>query len=201
MVDSGVRRASVPRWTQWIRWIVVAAVIGAALGVVWALLAPPRHLGVLGDGRAAVLTGESLHRFDAVALFVLVTAAAGVVGATAVWRAAEGTIGRATGVVASAAVGSVSAAGVGLGLAALRFPNAAATDAADAAGTVVALAPGLVTPMAVLLAPLAAAVTLVVLVAFAPDDSDDDRDDDRDDDAGDEAVATDGPDGPVSPAA
>ncbi|AMY19309.1 MULTISPECIES: DUF2567 domain-containing protein [Nocardiaceae] len=202
MVETGVR-TSVPGWTQWThstqwaRWTVVAAVVGALLGVGWALLVPPRHVGVLGDGRAAVLTGESLHRFDAVALFALVTAAAGVVGAAAMWRAGQGTPRRALGIVASAAVGSVSAAGVGLGLAAWRYP-----DAADAAaGTVVALAPDLATPMAVLPGPLAAAVTLVVLVAFAPDDTDDDTDTaGADGPEGDD----DGPgkdDGPVSPAA
>lgn len=202
MVETGVR-TSVPGWTQWThstqwaRWTVVAAVVGALLGVGWALLAPPRHVGVLGDGRAAVLTGESLHRFDAVALFALVTAAAGVVGAAAMWRAGQGTPRRALGIVASAAVGSVSAAGVGLGLAAWRYP-----DAADAAaGTVVALAPDLATPMAVLPGPLAAAVTLVVLVAFAPDDTDDDTDTAG---AGGPEGDDDGPgkdDGPVSPAA
>ncbi|MGN7131943.1 DUF2567 domain-containing protein [Rhodococcoides corynebacterioides] len=193
MVDTGVRRASVPRWTQWARWTVVAAAVGAVLGLAWAQLAPPRHVGVLGDGRAAVLTGESLHRFDAVALFALVTAAAGVVGAAAVWRSVGGTPRRALGIVVSAAVGSVCAAGVGLGLAALRFPGA--TDATDAAaGTVVALAPELATPMVVVPGPLAAAVTLVVLVAFAPDDPDDPDDPDP-------ADRDDAPDTPVSPVA
>ncbi|MFC3965912.1 DUF2567 domain-containing protein [Nocardia jiangsuensis] len=66
---------------------VGALVAGALLGVAWGFLAPAERLVVVTDGRGAPLTGESLHRFDALAIFVCFGAGLGLVSAVAVWRA------------------------------------------------------------------------------------------------------------------
>ncbi|UGT60772.1 DUF2567 domain-containing protein [Nocardia asteroides] len=62
-------------------------VAGALLGVAWGFLAPAERLVVVTDGRGAPLTGESLHRFDALAIFVCFGAGLGLVSAVAAWRA------------------------------------------------------------------------------------------------------------------
>ena len=143
------------------------ALIGIAVGVLWALLAPVEHVAAVGDGRAIVLTGESDHRFDALALFLCVTAAAGVLTTVAVWaRVDERGPRLVIDVVAASALASAAAIGAGLAVGAVRYPSA------DGAlrGEVVALAPGVSTPLAVLAQPLAAAVTLVLVTALSPSD-------------------------------
>ncbi|WP_216898026.1 DUF2567 domain-containing protein [Nocardia alni] len=68
-------------------WMVLAVLLVSAVGgVVWALLAPAERVLVVEPGRGAALTGESSHRFDAIALFVCVALITGLLTAVAVWR-------------------------------------------------------------------------------------------------------------------
>ncbi|MBY6681623.1 DUF2567 domain-containing protein [Rhodococcus sp. BP-316] len=150
-----------------IRIVLATAVVGAVLGILWALLAPVEHVAAVGDGRAIVLTGESDHRFDALALFLCVTAAAGVLTTVAVWaRVAERGPRLVLDIVVASALASAAAIGAGLAVGAVRYPSA------DGAlrGDVVALAPGVSTWLALLAQPLAAAVTLVLVTALSPSD-------------------------------
>lgn len=62
-------------------------VLSVLLGIGWGLLAPAERLLVVSEGRGAPLTGESMHRFDALALFLCAGAGLGTVSAAAVWRA------------------------------------------------------------------------------------------------------------------
>ncbi|KAA8884106.1 DUF2567 domain-containing protein [Nocardia colli] len=67
--------------------VAVAVIVVSALGGIgWGLLAPTEQLFVVEPGRGAVLTGESVHQFDAVAMFVCFGAVAGVLSAVATWR-------------------------------------------------------------------------------------------------------------------
>lgn len=67
--------------------VAVALIVVSALGGIgWGLLAPTEQLFVVEPGRGAVLTGESVHQFDAVAMFVCFGAVAGVLSAVATWR-------------------------------------------------------------------------------------------------------------------
>ncbi|MGY4102194.1 DUF2567 domain-containing protein [Nocardia sp. R16R-3T] len=73
--------------------IAVAVVLLSALGgVVWAFIAPTEQYLVVkarADGvpaKGAALTGESVHRFDALAIFVCIGAVLGVLTAIGVWR-------------------------------------------------------------------------------------------------------------------
>ena len=50
----------------------VTIALSAVGGLLWGFLAPSQQLLVVAQDRGATLTGESLHRFDALALFVLV---------------------------------------------------------------------------------------------------------------------------------
>lgn len=66
--------------------VLVVLLVSAIGGVVWAVLAPTERVVVVQPGRGAALTGESAHRFDAMALFVCVAMVVGVLTAAAVWR-------------------------------------------------------------------------------------------------------------------
>jgi hypothetical protein len=67
--------------------IVVALLIVSALGgVVWGFLAPTEQLFVLKPGKGSTLTGESVHQFDALAIFVCIGAVTGVLSALGAWR-------------------------------------------------------------------------------------------------------------------
>lgn len=137
------------------------------MGVLWGILAPPERLLVVAPDRGVALTGESLHRFDAIGMFVCAGLVVGILTAVAAW-----TLRRSRGPVTFGAVlaGSAVGAGVmalaGLGVAALRFPHPAAT----ATGTIVAVAPGIGTLLALIFQPLAASVVTLVLAALNPYD-------------------------------
>lgn len=80
---------------------VVAA--GLPLGVLWAFLAPGVGTVVLAGGASGALPGENDHAFDAVAVFVLLVAAFGVIAGVVAWRrrAVRGPVALASVVLAS----------------------------------------------------------------------------------------------------
>ncbi|QLY34453.1 DUF2567 domain-containing protein [Nocardia huaxiensis] len=64
----------------------VLGVVSALAGVAWAYLAPAERLLVVEPDRGAALTGESAHRFDAAAIFVLIGLVTAVLTTAAAWR-------------------------------------------------------------------------------------------------------------------
>ncbi|WP_069164413.1 DUF2567 domain-containing protein [Nocardia altamirensis] len=67
--------------------IAVATVLFSALaGIGWGLVAPTEQLFVVEQGRGALLTGESTHQFDGLAMFLCFGAVVGVLTAVAAWR-------------------------------------------------------------------------------------------------------------------
>lgn len=143
---------------------VVAA--GAIAGIVWGLLAPAQHFLVVSGGGAVSLTGESIHQFDAVALFLCLGLIVGVLSAVAVWtrRALRGVV-PFLGLLVGSLVGAATTAVVGLGVVGLRFPSLTDLEI----GQIVAATPGLGTALALIAQPLAASVVYAGLVAFSPD--------------------------------
>lgn len=143
---------------------VVAA--GAIAGIVWGLLAPAQHFLVVSGGGAVSLTGESVHQFDAVALFLCLGLIVGVLSAVAVWtrRALRGVV-PFLGLLVGSLVGAATTAVVGLGVVGLRFPSLTDLEI----GQIVAATPGLGTALALIAQPLAASVVYAGLVAFSPD--------------------------------
>ncbi|MGU3431448.1 DUF2567 domain-containing protein [Actinomycetes bacterium M1A6_2h] len=149
--------------------IAVAAVVvvSALAGVVWGILAPTEHLMVVEENRGILLTGESAHRFDALALFVCMSIGLGVVIGIGSWfaKAARGPA-MTIALIASSLVGTVVAAGVGLAVGRWRHPHVTSPPVGD----VVSFAPGLSTPVAVLAQPLVVALIVVVLASLSRSD-------------------------------
>ncbi|WP_415976820.1 DUF2567 domain-containing protein [Rhodococcus sp. 077-4] len=163
---------------------VLVAVVGISVavsamgGLLWGFLAPAQQLLVVAPDRGAALTGESLHRFDGLALFSFVSLALGVVVPIGwwLWRSERGP--RLFGAVfVGALVGSIAALLVGNGIAALRFPKA--TD--PAVGSIVTVAPSIETPLALIVQALTASLVVLLLAAMNPNDNLQHTDPDPDD--------------------
>jgi hypothetical protein len=147
--------------------IVIAATtagVSVLVGVVWAFLAPAEHLLVVSEGRGVALTGESLHQFDASAVFIWLALIVGVLSA---WLAR---LSRGPYALGGLIVGSAAGAGlmalVGSGVTKLRFPTADN----PAVGEIIARAPNIGTLLVLLFQPLAACVVTLVLAVLNPYD-------------------------------
>ncbi|GLZ42128.1 DUF2567 domain-containing protein [Actinokineospora sp. NBRC 105648] len=139
------------------------ALFGLAVGWLWSRLAPGVLVQVLEDGKPAALRTESYHRFDALALFLLLTLAAGVLTGAAAWLLRE----RRGPVFLIATVGGSATAAwmaniVGLAWAQGRFP----LPASPAVGDVLTLAPRLESPWFVLAWPLGATLAYGIAAAW-----------------------------------
>jgi hypothetical protein len=114
--------------------LCAVAVLGLPLGALWSWLAPPEFVArsALAPTPGGVLpfVGQSEHRFDDMATFVLFGLAAGILIGAALWlfRRWRGPL-----VLVAAVIGSLVAAWlamrVGLWLAAEHYPNRAGTGA------------------------------------------------------------------------
>lgn len=149
--------------------IIAVAVAGVSVlvGIAWGFLAPPEHLLVVSEGRGVALTGESLHQFDASAVFIWLALIVGVLSAVAAWLAR---LSRGPYALGGLIIGSVVGAGlmalIGSGVAKLRFP--VLDD--SAVGDIVARAPNIGTLLVLLFQPLAACVVTLVLAVLNPYD-------------------------------
>ncbi|MCP2256993.1 Protein of unknown function (DUF2567) [Streptoalloteichus tenebrarius] len=87
------------------------ALVGLPVGWLWSRLAPPQQVRVVQGERLAPLPLESYHRFDDLAVFLLLTLAVGLVTGGAVWllRQRRGPV-----VMLAAALGSLVAAWLAL---------------------------------------------------------------------------------------
>ncbi|MGV8871443.1 MAG: DUF2567 domain-containing protein [Rhodococcus sp. (in: high G+C Gram-positive bacteria)] len=160
-----------PRRPGTVRVLTVVVGISVALsalgGLLWGFLAPAQHLLVVAQDRGAALTGESLHRFDALALFSFVSFALGLILPIGwwLWKSERGP--RLFGaVLIGALAGSVAAVLVGNGIAALRFPKA--DD--PAIGSIVSVAPSVETPLVLIVQALTASLVVLLLAAMNPND-------------------------------
>ncbi|HEY2765485.1 MAG TPA: DUF2567 domain-containing protein [Pseudonocardiaceae bacterium] len=109
--------------------LAVVAVLGLPLGWLWSRVAPPEVVGVLAGSTAGQvevlpLVGQSAHRFDGMATFVLFGLAAGVLTGTALWSLRQR---RGPVLLIGAVLGSLAAAWlamrVGPILADWRYPT------------------------------------------------------------------------------
>ncbi|GAA4480605.1 hypothetical protein GCM10023094_27430 [Rhodococcus olei] len=148
------------------RVVVGVVVVSALAGIAWGLLVPAQHFLVVSGGGAVSLTGESDHQFDAVALLMCLGVILGVLAAVAVWtrRAVRG-VPQLIGLLIGSAVGAAASALVGLGVAQLRFPTPDDVEI----GRIVAATPGLGTTTALVVQPLVATLTYLLLVSLSPD--------------------------------
>jgi hypothetical protein len=112
----------------------VVAVLGLPLGALWSWLAPPEF--VVRSPRAATpggvlpFVGQTEHRFDDMAIFVLLGLAAGVLTGAALWQLRRR---RGPLVVVAAVLGSLAAGWLalraGLWLGQAHYPDLAGTGA------------------------------------------------------------------------
>jgi hypothetical protein len=111
----------------------LVTVLGLPLGALWAWLAPPEFVArsprAATPGGVLPFVGQSVHRFDDMATFVLFGLAAGILTGAVLWSLRW----RGPLAVVSAVIGSLLAAWlatrVGLWLAAVQYPDLAATGA------------------------------------------------------------------------
>lgn len=149
------------------RVLVAVAGLGLPLGVLWFWLAAPELVAVLVDpvgGRVEVpLPGQSEHRFDGMAIFVLLGISAGLLTGALLWlmRQRRGPV-----VLVAAVLGSLAAAWlatrIGLLLAGWYYPDLAGA----APGEVVARAPVLESAWVLVVQPFGTAIAYSLVVAW-----------------------------------
>jgi hypothetical protein len=145
--------------------LCAVAVLGLPLGWLWSRLAPPEFVVLsaraAGSGGVLPLVGQSEHRFDDMATFVLLGLAAGVLTGAARWllRQRRGPV-----VLVAAILGSLISAwlamNLGLLLAGGRYPDMAAT------GVAFLRAPVLESSWVVVAQPFGAAIAYCVTTAW-----------------------------------
>lgn len=147
--------------------LVVVALLGLPLGWLWSQLAPPEIVTAVVEPSSdqvglQPMLGQSEHRFDAMAAFVLLGLAAGVLTGVALWllRRHRGPV-----VLVAAVLGALAAAWLaarcGVWLAEWRYPVADVQP-----GDVVTRPPVLESDWVIVAQPFAAAVTYSFLVAW-----------------------------------
>lgn len=143
----------------------VVLVASALAGVAWGVLAPTERLRVTQPGRAAVLTGESLHLFDAVGMFVCLGAVVAVLSVAGAWRVrvARGPA-LVLGVLLASALGAALMMWIGEWVAGVRHPR----PDDPAIGQIVALPAEVGTSLALVVQPFLAALILLFLTALHP---------------------------------
>ncbi len=142
----------------------VLAVLGIGLGKLWASLAPARRMRVVADdGRVVTLPLEGWHRFDGLAMFLLLGLAAGLVTGVALWllRSRRGPV-----LLLGAVAGSLLSAWVALRTG-LAFADAAhAVPGTPRTGSVIERAPVLESAWVVLAQPFGAALSYGMAAAW-----------------------------------
>ncbi|MEU1209362.1 DUF2567 domain-containing protein [Nocardia sp. NPDC005825] len=143
------------------------AAVSALAGVAWAYLAPAEQLLVVEPDRGTALTGESLHRFDALAIFVLIGIVLGVLGTVAAWRwrRVRGPV-LLTGIILGSALGAFLTKVVGEAVAEQRHVR----PSNPPIHTIVEFAPSVEGWAALIAQPLAAAVVILLLAALSTSD-------------------------------
>jgi uncharacterized protein DUF2567 len=105
----GYRRARVVTRADLLRAVSITSLVslpGLPLGWIWSRIAPPERMGAVSTGRYLWLTDEDYHRFDDLAVFVLLGFGAGLLAGVAVWLLRER---RGPIVLLAAALGSLIA--------------------------------------------------------------------------------------------
>lgn len=141
---------------------MLASVVG---GVGWGLLAPGESLLVVQPDQGSELTGESLHPFDALAIFVGIGLVIGVMTGLAAWRwvRMRGPI-QLVGVLVGSVLGAWAMTMAGEAVAELRYPHLAHPPI----GQIVTLAPAVEIWQVWLIQPLFALLVLLVAAAGSP---------------------------------
>jgi hypothetical protein len=141
----------------------LVALLGLPLAWLWSRLAPAQLSLVQSDGTLTPLPTESQHRFDDLAVFMLLGAVAGLLTGAAVWllRQRRGPL-TLVAVAAGSLVAAWLAMRTGVSFAEGRYSDAIAQAKPDA---VVAVAPRLESTWAIIVQPLVAVLAYGVAAA------------------------------------
>lgn len=163
---AGRNRAGTRREVRAALVLMLAVVLASAMvGALWGLLAPTERVLVVEPGRGAALVGESLHRFDATALFAGAGAVTGFLSAVVAWRWRRM---RGPLQCAGLLLGSVAGAWImaSFGNAVVTWDNPRPHD--PPVGQIVALPVELGTQLALVVQPLLAGLVLLLLAGLSP---------------------------------
>jgi hypothetical protein len=141
----------------------LVSLIGIPLAYLWSLLAPSQLKAVSRTGQLVPLTAESYHRFDSMAVFVMLGLGAGVVVGVGVWFMRER---RGPVVMAALVLGSLGAAYLATLMTGLFTGWIYDVPTALNVGDVVDVAPTLESAWVILAQPLASALAYGVLAAW-----------------------------------
>lgn len=138
------------------------ALLGVPLGWIWSRLAPPEH-SLLASGGTTTSMVESYHEFDALALFLLLSAAFGLLTGAVLWlvRRRRGPV-----LLLGGAVGSLLAAWLGAQLGGSFAASLHPPPPDPEVGQLIALAPEVGTGWAVVAQPLACALAYGLAAAW-----------------------------------
>ncbi|WP_245664569.1 DUF2567 domain-containing protein [Nocardia grenadensis] len=145
--------------------LLVVVLVSVLVGALWGLLAPTERVLVVEPGRGAALVGESLHRFDATALFAGAGAVTGFLSAVAAWRWRRM---RGPLQCAGLLLGSVAGAWImaWAGDMVVTWDNPRLED--PPVGQIVALPVELGTQLALVVQPLLAGLVILLLAGLSP---------------------------------
>lgn len=141
----------------------MVALLGIPLGWIWSRLAPAQRMRVMATGDPIPLQLESWHRFDGLAIFLLLGLAAGVLAGVVVWLLRER---RGPVILIAAVLGSLLAGWMGANMGISFAEGLYAVDGPPAVGSVIEVAPQLESGWALLAQPLAMAFTYGILAAW-----------------------------------
>ncbi|PRX48547.1 uncharacterized protein DUF2567 [Prauserella shujinwangii] len=142
----------------------MVGLLGIPIGWIWSMLAPPQRMRVVSADRDPVpLQLESWHRFDDLAIFLLLGFGAGLLAGIAVWLLRER---RGPVILLAAITGSVFAAWLGMRMGIAFAGGRYTITDAPAIGDVVVKGPVLESGWALLAQPLGTALAYGTLAAW-----------------------------------
>jgi hypothetical protein len=141
----------------------LVSLIGIPLAYLWALLAPSQLKAVSRTGQVLPLTAESYHRFDAMAVFVLLGLGAGLIVGVGVWFMRER---RGPVVMVAVVLGSLGAAYLATLMTSMFTGWMYDVPTSLNVGDMIEVAPTLESGWVILAQPLAAALAYGVLAAW-----------------------------------
>jgi len=141
----------------------IVGLLGIPLGWLWSRLAPAERVLVSDGNQLLPLQLESWHRFDDLAIYLLLGLAAGVFGGAVVWLLRER---RGPVILIAATLGGVLSGWLGMEMG-IAFANGHyALSVAPALNSVIEKAPSLESFWALLAQPLATALTYGLLAGW-----------------------------------
>jgi hypothetical protein len=145
----------------------MVGLLGIPLGWVWSRLAPPQQVRVFPDNELVPLQLESWHRFDDLAIFLLLGMAAGVIAGVVVWLLRER---RGPVVLIAAVLGSLLAGWLGIQMGTAFAGSVYTVTGTPEVGDVLERAPVLESGWVLLAQPMMVALTYGMLAAWNSQD-------------------------------